>query len=378
MRIENFMWLSSTLLCRCGFLFAALLLAEGCGHRKPNHSSPSSLPTGEESSVPKEADKRWWLEKTVRLLRNGDSIRSPEELAQLMAKSNKEVVQDLLSDEQFYNVMVDFNLFYLGIRSDNLKFPPSKKALLGWEVLNRPQAIEGALRIKEGADFFGMFSNEARQYTLPLGEILAPNSTSLLGDSKKLRAEGYVKILNWIDGFIASSKQGKMPSNDAFCKIDGKIFEDYLFELRIPNTIAIHLAESSLPCENLKFLNAENAVQRLTVIRQEFVDVFAYLDTIEPEIYHPTKLSELRPLDKKKINDDSGLDSQALFWFWLSLKNSSTNENRRRASYVLKRFFCDDLTPINVVSPKLHAGTNRHASEPSCQACHYKLDPMAG
>jgi mono/diheme cytochrome c family protein len=67
--------------------------------------------------------------------------------------------------------------------------------------------------------------------------------------------------------------------------------------------------------------------------------------------------------------------------FFIPNKNSSTNANRRRAAAILKTFFCDDLSPLNVVAPAVDDGihgSNRHASDPSCQACHYRLDPMAG
>ena len=43
----------------------------------------------------------------------------------------------------------------------------------------------------------------------------------------------------------------------------------------------------------------------------------------------------------------------------------------------MKRFFCDDLTPIGVQFPAVHAA-GKHGSDPSCFSCHYKLDPMAG
>jgi hypothetical protein len=61
----------------------------------------------------------------------------------------------------------------------------------------------------------------------------------------------------------------------------------------------------------------------------------------------------------------------------MALGNSSTNFNRKRAAYALKRFFCDDLIPIGFESPQEHvAGV--HGSQTSCYACHHKLDPMAG
>ena len=59
------------------------------------------------------------------------------------------------------------------------------------------------------------------------------------------------------------------------------------------------------------------------------------------------------------------------------IQNSSTNRNRKRAAWALKRFFCDDLTPINVEAASSHVG-GQHGSDPACYSCHYKLDPMAG
>ena len=61
----------------------------------------------------------------------------------------------------------------------------------------------------------------------------------------------------------------------------------------------------------------------------------------------------------------------------MALGNSSTNFNRKRSAYVLKRFFCDDLIPIGFETPQEHVG-GAHGSQTSCFACHHKLDPMAG
>ena len=60
-----------------------------------------------------------------------------------------------------------------------------------------------------------------------------------------------------------------------------------------------------------------------------------------------------------------------------ALANSSTNYNRKRAAYVLKRFFCDDLNPVGFEAPEEHV-RGAHGSDTSCYSCHYKLDPMAG
>src|SRR5690606_30487522 len=59
----------------------------------------------------------------------------------------------------------------------------------------------------------------------------------------------------------------------------------------------------------------------------------------------------------------------------VALGNSSTNFNRKRAAYVLKRFFCDDIVAAPPEPPPAHGAAK---AETSCIACHAKLDPMAG
>jgi hypothetical protein len=76
---------------------------------------------------------------------------------------------------------------------------------------------------------------------------------------------------------------------------------------------------------------------------------------------------------------DAGYYGASEFYpqFWNLAKNSSTNFNRRRGAYVLDRYFCDNLVPVGAALPAAH-DAGKHASDPGCQACHFKLDPMAG
>lgn len=76
---------------------------------------------------------------------------------------------------------------------------------------------------------------------------------------------------------------------------------------------------------------------------------------------------------------DAQYGSRSQFYpqFWDAAQNSSTNFNRRRGAYMLERYFCDDLKPVGAALPADHGG-GKHASDPGCAACHFKLDPMAG
>jgi hypothetical protein len=103
---------------------------------------------------------------------------------------------------------------------------------------------------------------------------------------------------------------------------------------------------------------------------------FAQIATFEPETYQPDSLAEFRPFDLSAFPTKQKWLSFG-FEQGMALGNSSTNFNRKRSAYVLKRFFCDDLIPIGFESPQEHT-SGAHGSQTSCFACHHKLDPMAG
>jgi hypothetical protein len=98
--------------------------------------------------------------------------------------------------------------------------------------------------------------------------------------------------------------------------------------------------------------------------------------SFEPDAYQPRSV-----LDFKRFDLTAFPTKQKWLSFGyeqgMALGNSSTNFNRKRSAYVLKRFFCDDLIPIGFETPQEHVG-GAHGSQTSCYACHHKLDPMAG
>ena len=108
----------------------------------------------------------------------------------------------------------------------------------------------------------------------------------------------------------------------------------------------------------------------LKEVSEPFYSVRSVLD-FKPYAFFVNKYADTRPLT------DLGSTSQKNKYFWLELQNSSTNKSRKRAAYVLKQFFCEDLgaVPVNIPAS---VSNDKHASDPNCQSCHYKLDPMAG
>jgi hypothetical protein len=96
----------------------------------------------------------------------------------------------------------------------------------------------------------------------------------------------------------------------------------------------------------------------------------------EPAVYKPASVIDFKPLNRAAL---PASQPWPVFGYTQSnaLANSSTNYNRKRSAYMLKRFFCDDLTPVGFDMPQEHV-SGSHGSQTSCFSCHYKLDPMAG
>jgi hypothetical protein len=123
----------------------------------------------------------------------------------------------------------------------------------------------------------------------------------------------------------------------------------------------------------------ESVIGLVEDLKSRFKKVRDLYDQIHPNNYLPKSLSELKVLDLTEYGiAQPQIQRHTSRWFWTNFRNSSTNMNRKRAAYVLKRYFCDDLTPIGIEIPEAHTGGDRHATDPGCQSCHYKLDPMAG
>ena len=68
-----------------------------------------------------EWDKRWWIEKTARLLRNGDGLGPNDDIERLSKLSKQEIAREFMADERFGDTVLDFNMFFMGFKIDSLK-----------------------------------------------------------------------------------------------------------------------------------------------------------------------------------------------------------------------------------------------------------------
>ncbi len=125
---------------------------------------------------------------------------------------------------------------------------------------------------------------------------------------------------------------------------------------------------------------------RLIATRPKIESAFKLAMDYNTEVYNPKSLAELKSAPARDAFflpeppgqfGGGGFGVRFPYLDFGGLQNSSTNYNRKRGAFMLKTFFCDDLTPVAIVAPEAH-GEGAHGSDPGCQACHYKLDPMSG
>lgn len=338
--------------------------------------------------------KRWWIDKTAKLLRGGDGIGPDDDVAALIALPNAEIVHRFMQDVRFGDSVLDFNLFFLGFKSDTLKADGHYDRT----VFDFPNAVASAQAILRGGDYFKLFDFDGPYFMAPLRhepleDKPQPDDAGLSPPQLRKKAMGEIETV--FGGVHAFAAANPAPGASAICDRVEALIDDR-------NQLSAHLNRAfddaeifalgrgevlEGPIDALAKVAASECREGVRGSRQKLVAAlqaalsqvrraFAEIATFEPEAYQPRSLLEFRPFDLSAFPTRQKWLSFG-FEQGMALGNSSTNFNRKRSAYVLKRFFCDDLIPIGFESPQEHAG-GAHGSQTTCFACHHKLDPMAG
>jgi hypothetical protein len=351
--------------------------------------TPSSEPHAEFQLVfASDWEKRNWLQKLSKKLRLG-SVPSEEEFTKWLEMEPSAVVDELLSQASFADTIFDFNIFYLGFKNDRTaRFLNENFGL----AANFPSAAVAAREFVQGGDYLRLWEFYQPFMIQPLSKAYLPDQNREEapenGESRQpemtqaeIRETIYAKISSQIDSQLARLDAPETNESNICAVLDAGDDQVSLqnagLSFGLENKISTELfLETSLDC----FLTQTTDISKLRTSLIRFRNIlpkwFELIDSLAAGNYRPNSISELKEVNLEEMDlPRSTVFSD--FNFWLSLQNSSTNLNRRRAAYILRRYFCDDLTPINIAVPKEHT-QDRHASDPSCAACHYKLDPMAG
>jgi hypothetical protein len=338
--------------------------------------------------------KRWWIEKTARLLRGGEGLGPADDVDALLRLPEEEIARRFMADRRFGDTILDFNMYFLGFKIDSLK----QDGLYRRNAFDFPNAVASAQALLTGGDYLKLFDLKGPFYMAPLplefDDPLPANETRLPAETVRIKAIDEVEAV--YTRLIAMGSGPVPPAADDFCYEIEKVLEGSsamhtrllrafndpeIFVLRrgqvLTRPMEIIARAYHSECEGKA--EAKVDVKHLTAeIRRAFDYFYRVIGEVlkhEPSNYRPQSVLDFRQFDLGAF----GMKTWLAFGWEQSnaLKNSSTNFNRKRGAYVLKRFFCDDLTPVGFDTPKEHVA-GAHGSDTTCYACHYKLDPMAG
>jgi mono/diheme cytochrome c family protein len=302
------------------------------------------------------------------------------------------IARHFMRDARFGDTVLDFNLFVLGFRPDRLK----AAGAYAHTAFDFPNAVASAQALLAGGDYLRLFDLEGPLYLAPLSRIIedAPAGADAGLTPPQLRVKAVTEVRAAFAALIARGK-GKRPNGDAYCDEFGALLRDreamtkrfirafddaeifvitrtQLFDAPFAAAGKMHAQECDGQHE--QWVEIELLVGALEAALAQLERGFAEILRHEPDRYRPRSVAEFRVFDLATFADSRP---------WLAfgheqstaLANSSTNFNRKRAAYVLKRFFCDDIVAAPPEPPPQHG---KAKAESTCIACHAKLDPMAG
>jgi hypothetical protein len=341
--------------------------------------------------------KRWWIEKTARLLRGGEGLGPDDDIDALLKLSEEEIARRFMSDPRFGDAILDFNLYFLGFKVDDLK----SEGIYKRHAFDFANAVASAQALLTDGDYFKLFDFEGDFFMAPLRSTPhedppLPDDVGLSPEQMRKKAVGEMQAV--FAELIAFATTPKPPSRQELCRrlkdvvartdhLTSHIYRAFddpeIFVIvrgqAISSPFAVLAEAADEDCAG-KSRSPQADVRELAdaikTASDQFTRAFTEILSFEPETYEPQSVLEFRRFDLSALPK---MDKWLAFGFEqaMALQNSSTNFNRKRAAYVLKRFFCDDLTPVGFEDPQEHVG-GAHGSSTSCYACHYKLEPMAG
>lgn len=324
----------------------------------------------------------WWVQKTVRALRGGAGPGLSDNFKAWLALPREQLVSHLVNDPLFADTLLSFNLSFLGFPVDRIR---EENGNYNNNLYSFPHAISSVRDLLQGGDYFSLMQLEHPYYFPPLNRPRVVESGDEKLDNLTLRTKNGQRLLKELDDLIAQAQANPAPSIQDLCAgfqqhtldLQGKYGLGMLYPfIRLVQFSGEWYWPVTRGCFNPSRYSVGQFITGAQAVRAKVAQFLANINDYDPTRYKTTTPLAIRTLDLNAIGLNVGYN-QFTYTVANELQNSSTNMNRKRSSYFLNRYFCDNLTPVNVEIPMAHPG-NRHASDPSCMACHYKLDPLAG
>ncbi|RYZ68085.1 MAG: hypothetical protein EOP09_10005, partial [Proteobacteria bacterium] len=354
---------------------------------RPTSSRAFSLSSSASSVSDPKLAKRAWMERASRILRNGQSLSPRDPLSRWDSMSEDALLEEWFKEPTFENSLLQFSFAYFGVRSNTLINPDAGSDGYVDSITQLPAALHSVQNYLKGEDYFTtLIALQAPFYLRPLAKKLS-DKVQMPGESvETARTRKILEVRGWFT-LWRNSAADPQATTEQYCNTVmgfGTGMFDILFNLGIETTDSDNYFTYSFllnPIQNACRGSIPAGFDRIAETEKAIAGFSWLLDqlpALEPSRYVLRSIADIKTMDYRSVG---GPEQQFAFTTDFEIiqdkGNSSTNYNRKRAAYVLKTYFCDDLTPIGVVLPGAHA-TGRHGSDPSCMACHYKLDPMAG
>lgn len=401
-------------------LFVCVGFLASC-HRKSHDDEESPPPATFQLEDSVVEDRELWLNRAEAVLRKTDFAAFKDEGAFdqfiLDRHGRRKAALLMMNDDQFYNLIADFGMFWLGKQQSKFYqsfeynnwddgagtvkrvkvYALSKEVKGSGAALAAARAVKGNKRFLEA--FFAPKSPLIAGYDfIPVmlvdkGTNISKMAQTDLAKRKQIRQDIYAFVDQVLQDALKKFTSEGLPEACSFLEAKGKDMEfnsgymqqiGTLFDQTPISFSKYDLMNKFYFCEgNPPTTMTENDLKsRFERILKEVQGIHERLNAIEeiPGVIDnedQTLVTALKPVDRSIEGVPQTVDSWNINLF-TTLANSSTNRNRKRANWVLQRFFCDDLTPLNVSVPADHAASGDHGSNPACYSCHYKLDPMAG
>lgn len=356
------------------------------------------------SYTPEEIKHLRWVSKASLFLRGRKELSFEQDnIEKLKTMSKEEVVNHFMSQDDFNMALLDFSLYYIGFSLDDLKVSGDQ---FNPQIYNYGPTLSAVQAVSRNQSFDTLFNTFHPLYIEPLDRLdMSITETFPLDGIEQLDTDVEKKLF-FLD-YAIKHNQNLSQLSDAELNEQGAKICEFHYNLagqsnfsspNLLNKLGLNFPLIIALTDNFKFYPSH------CTLNGDFNDDGEFVVTYQ--LINPTLLKETIPLREKFLKDlkllvqkydqdkyqvsslldirylDPEVHDKVLFFksgnIASKLQNSSTNMNRRRGAYILKRFFCDDLTPVNVQIPDDHTQGGAHGSNPSCYACHYKLDPMAG
>ncbi len=329
-----------------------------------------------------------WMERVLQKIRLGKGIRSTDPMEEWLKLSDEEFIEVLLNQDEFEDTLLDMTLTFYGQRKGVIRDPKSQGGNYSEEVFLVPQALEALKAYKGKGNYFEELTLlRSSVFIKPLETILATQDRLPDRSTEESRQVVIQKFENSLER-IKTDGENLNLTNVEFC--DKNMFTDdkdgyfdYLYRIGMTNLVNEYFTENFWlgnlydVCNNKKVDNFDRPaeVRKLYTFSKKLIP---YLTKWSPDVYKIKTIKDILALPADLMGTPTDRITSTRVRTDIEITpNTSTNMNRKRAAFVLKNFFCDDLTPLNVATPDDHT-LGRHGSDPSCFACHYKLDPMAG